>query len=112
MDDCNYRPQVTHWARSYTANPARFSENLRRAMPFLLIVVAEIERLELPGEFAMLPYVESHYRPLPGNGNAPAGMWQFVPMTARGSGLRVTQDYDGRLDARDSSRAALTLIAG
>ncbi len=111
LDDCNYRPQVQHWARRYTTNPARFADNMQRAMPFLLIVVDEIDRLALPGEFAMLPYVESHYRPVPGHGNAPGGMWQFVPMTARGSGLLVTPDYDGRLDAYDSSRAALTLIS-
>lgn len=111
MDDCNYRSQVLHWAARYTANPARFASNIKRAMPFLLVVTDEIERLDLPGEFAMLPYVESHYRPLPGKGSRPAGMWQIMPVTARGSGLIVTPQYDGRLDVLESTRVALGLIA-
>jgi membrane-bound lytic murein transglycosylase D len=38
-------------------------------------------------------------------------MWQFVPSTARGAGLVVNRNYDGRLDAIESTRAAIGLIA-
>jgi len=79
-------------------------------MPFLLIVVDEIERRDLPGEFAMLPYVESGYEPVSARGERPAGIWQLVPRTARAEGIVIDADYDGRLDIEASTTAALTLI--
>ncbi|MEZ5463076.1 LysM peptidoglycan-binding domain-containing protein [Dokdonella sp.] len=79
-------------------------------MPFLLLVVDELERRNLPGEFALLPYVESGYRPLPAKGRGPAGMWQLMGRTASARGLHIGKDYDQRLDAIESTRVALDLI--
>jgi membrane-bound lytic murein transglycosylase D len=110
MDGCDYRPQVLRWARIYTRSPRHFAASWDRAMPFLLLVADEIERRGLPGEFAMLPYVESGYEPVAARGDRAAGMWQLMPDTARGEGLLVTADYDGRLDATASTRVALGLV--
>ena len=110
MTTCDYRPQVLRWARRYTVSPRRFEASWERAMPFLLIVVDEIERRDLPGEFAMLPYVESGYEPVSSRGDRPAGIWQLVPRTARAEGIVIDADYDGRLDIATSTTAALTLI--
>ncbi|MBN8482283.1 MAG: lytic transglycosylase domain-containing protein, partial [Xanthomonadales bacterium] len=110
LDGCGYSSEVERWARQYTRAPQRFAESWQPAMPFLLLVLDEIERRGLPGEFALLPYVESRYRPLPSKGNLPAGMWQLMPATARDRGLLIDADYDGRLDAIDSTRVALDLI--
>ncbi len=110
LDACHYSAEVERWARHYTRSPRRFAESWEPALPFLLLVLDELERRDLPGEFAMLPYVESRYRPLPSRGNLPAGMWQLMPLTARERGLRIGSDYDGRLDAIDSTRVALDLI--
>ena len=110
MPSCDYRPQVMRWARHYTASPQRFAASWERALPFLEIVVDELERRDLPGEFAMLPYVESGYEPVAARGDRPAGMWQIDPDTAREEGLVITSDYDGRLDVAASTTAALSLI--
>jgi peptidoglycan lytic transglycosylase D len=110
MKSCDYRPQVERWARRYTASPRHFRAGWERAMPFLEIVVDELERRNLPGEFAMLPYVESGYEPVAARGDRPAGMWQIDPDTAREEGLVITPDYDGRLDVAASTTAALSLI--
>lgn len=110
MPGCEYSAEVMRWAQQYTRSPQRFAESWKPALPFLLLVLDEIERRKLPGEFALLPYVESHYRPLDAKGNLPAGMWQLMPVTARERGLRIDRDYDGRLDAIDATRAALELI--
>ena len=110
MHGCDYRDEVQRWARYYTAQPRQFTASLRRAMPFLQLVVEEIERRGLPGEFAMLPYVESSYQPIATTGDRPAGMWQLVPDTARSAGLTVRADYDERLDAIASTRATLDLL--
>jgi peptidoglycan lytic transglycosylase D len=110
MKSCDYRPQVVRWARRYTASPWHFTAGWERALPFLEIVVEELDRRHLPGEFAMLPYVESGYESVSARGDRPAGMWQLDPDTAREEGLLITPDYDGRLDVAASTTAALSLI--
>jgi membrane-bound lytic murein transglycosylase D len=110
MSGCDYRPQVVRWARRYTASPKHFAGSWDRALPFVAVVVDELERRNLPGEFAMLPFVESGYEPVVARGDRPAGMWQLMPDTARNEGLVVTADYDGRLDVNASTSAALSLI--
>ena len=110
LQGCDYRPEVLTRARYYTKSPQRFAASWKAAMPFLLLVVDEIVRRDLPGELAMLPYVESHYRPVAARGNNPAGLWQLMPDTARSLGLKIGPAYDGRLDAYASTRAALDLL--
>ncbi|NCT67913.1 MAG: transglycosylase SLT domain-containing protein [Rhodanobacteraceae bacterium] len=111
LNACAYRPEVQRWVTQYAKAPLQFNANWTRAMPFLLLVVDEIERRDLPGELAMLPYVESDYRPVPARGgDRPAGMWQLMPDTARNAGLAVRADFDERLDAQASTRAALDLL--
>lgn len=110
MQGCDYRPEVQRWAAIYAKRPRQFAASWKQAMPFLLLVVDELARRNLPGEFAMLPYVESTYQPIASRGDRAAGMWQLVPDTARAGGLAVNADYDGRLDALASTSAALDLI--
>jgi membrane-bound lytic murein transglycosylase D len=110
MPGCDYQNDVLRWAHVFTQNPSGFQTSLAQAMPFLLIVLDQLERRELPGEFAMLPYVESTYTPLQSHGDRPGGMWQIVPNTARDFGIRITADYDGRLDMYASTTAALDMI--
>lgn len=110
MPGCEYSPAVQRWARTYTQGPDRFAASLKRALPFLMLVLDELERQDLPGEFALLPYLESHYEPVVGRSGMPAGMWQFMPDTARAVGLQVSAHYDGRLDAWASSSAAVGML--
>lgn len=110
MHGCDYRSEVLAWAQRYTASPPGFERAMRRSMPFLLIVVDELERRNLPGEFAMLPFVESRYEPVVAQGNRPAGMWQLMPVTARGNGLEVGGTFDERLDPVAATRVSLGLI--
>jgi membrane-bound lytic murein transglycosylase D len=110
FDACGYRPEVQRIARSYASHPGPFARDWREAMPFFLLVLAEIERRDLPGEFALLPYVESRYHPETGAGNRPGGMWQLMPATARAAGLRIDAGFDQRLDALESTAVALDLL--
>ena len=111
MPGCNYSPAVQRFAKSMAASPVHLTAALRQAMPFLLLTTAQIEKFDMPGEFAFLPWVESSYTMVPpANGDGVAGMWQLMPQTAREMGLRIDGDYDGRLDVDASSRTALVLI--
>lgn len=71
-------------------------------------VVDQIEARQLPGEFAVLPILESGYRPDPGNRGDVRGMWQFSAGTARRFGLRTSLPLDERLSPVLSTRAAVT----
>src|SRR5690606_13345789 len=65
LGGCAYSDAVLREARHYTRSSQHFSATWQAAMPSLLLVLQEIERHDLPGEFALLPYVESNYRSLP-----------------------------------------------
>ncbi len=78
-------------------------------MPFLLFVIDQIDKRNIPGEFALLPYVESRYVPTARGGRA-AGIWQLMPATAKANGLRVDSDFDARLDVPASTSVALDLL--
>lgn len=110
MPGCEYEPAVLREARRFTRSADRFAANWRAAMPFVLLVLDEIERRKLPTEFALLPYVESRYRPLVAKGRGPAGIWQLMPRTASARGLVVNRSLDERLDVPASTRVALDLL--
>lgn len=110
MPGCDYSADVRRWAHTFTQSPAQFSASMSEAMPYLLLVVNEIEKRDLPGEFAFLPYIESTYTAVAADGARAAGIWQLMPDTARETGLRITPEYDGRLDIYASTNAALDLI--
>jgi membrane-bound lytic murein transglycosylase D len=107
---CKNSKDVLGEARRYTRNPTRFAENWRQAMPLLLLVLEEIERRDMPGELALLPYVESHYRPLPARHHGAAGMWQLMERTAVDHGLKINRNQDQRLDPQASTAVALDLL--
>lgn len=110
MPSCDFNPRVQRWARLYSQRSGQLSASLSAVMPFLLLVLDQIEQRDLPGEFAFLPYIESNYTPLASSGDRAAGIWQLMPDTGREAGLQITPEYDGRLDITASTDAALNLL--
>lgn len=97
---------VHRWEQNYSRWPPRFAANIERALPLIELVNEELELFGLPGEFALLPIVESWYRPDAGRRSAGAGIWQFGSATGRGSGLRVDPAFDERFAPAAATRAA------
>ncbi len=96
---------------AYFHNSARFvSEASERARPYLYHVYQEVRRRELPYEVLLIPIVESAYNPRATSPGGAAGIWQFIPATARHYGLHVSRWYDGRRDIVASTTAALDYI--
>lgn len=108
--NCQAQASVLAEQRQFLRNPEAFQSAWRDAMPFFLFVMNHIERRDLPGEIALIPFIESRYRPLPGSGQGAAGMWQLVPGTAKAHGLEVSGKRDARHDTIESTRAALNLL--
>ncbi len=110
LPGCDADPSVLAWAARYTRSPARFESSLGRALPRLTYIQQVAEQYDVPGEFVLLPWVESRYRPVRGRRHDAAGMWQIMPVTARAMGLRVDHHYDGRLDIPAATHAVMKLL--
>lgn len=65
----------------------------------------------LPQELKYLPMVESTLRANVHSHAGAAGLWQFVPVTARHFGLKMDGNVDERLDPYKSTEAAVKLLA-
>ena len=78
-----------------------------RAQPYLHLIVSRLQENQLPLELALLPIVESAYRPEAVSTSDAAGIWQFLPSTGTHFGLQRTVWYDGRRDIKASTQAAV-----
>ena len=110
LPGCDYSTLEKHWVQRFARNPRAFSNSLSEAMPYLLFVTDQLGKHRLPGEFAFLPYLESNYTPIATSGDRAAGIWQLMPATATEAGLRITPDYDGRLDIYASTLSSIDLL--
>jgi membrane-bound lytic murein transglycosylase D len=111
MDDCNDAPLVKAKIAAYTHSPSRFEQLLQEALPMMLYVQGQLHAAGVPGEFAMLPMLESSYDASErSHSGDPAGMWQLMPHTARRHGLTIDSSYDGRLDPIASTRVAIKML--
>ncbi|RDX36903.1 LysM peptidoglycan-binding domain-containing protein [Kangiella sp. HD9-110m-PIT-SAG07] len=82
-------------------------DRANKAAPYLHYIISELEKRDMPVELAFTPMVESNFDPLAHSVVQAAGLWQFMPRTARGFGLKIDQWYDGRRDVVASTQAAL-----
>jgi membrane-bound lytic murein transglycosylase D len=110
MPGCEADPQVMAWARTYTKMPNRFEQQVNEVLPLIVYAHKSAMKHSVAGEFALLPWVESQYRHVPGVKNRPAGMWQIMPQTAHTLGLRVDKNYDERLDITKSTESVMSMM--
>lgn len=91
-------------------SPRSIERSLAQSSEYLYLVLDEVERRGMPAEIALLPLVESGYNPAAVSPGKAAGLWQFLPQTARNFGLKLTPNYDGRHDVLASTKAALDYL--
>lgn len=99
--------QQLNW---YLQNPDYLVRIQQRAEPYLHLILDEIEAKNIPGELALLPVVESAFRPEAYSKSDASGLWQFIPATGRLFGLRQNTWYDGRRDVYASTKAATKFL--
>jgi membrane-bound lytic murein transglycosylase D len=109
-DVCQQKPQTRRWTRVYARDPKAFERELGRVAAELEFVANVLALRRVPADFALLPWVESQFRAVETSGNRPAGVWQFMPATARDFGLAVRPGYDARLDLYAATLAAASLL--
>lgn len=91
----------------YLNNQVYLLRAANRAAPFLYYISQEVKKRHLPAELVLLPIIESGYDPFSLSNVGAAGIWQLMPGTATGLGIRQDWWYDGRRDIIASTRAAL-----
>jgi membrane-bound lytic murein transglycosylase D len=103
-------PRIERELNWYRAHPGYIRRIQERSEPYLHFIMQEIEKRDIPSEIALLPAVESAYRPFAYSPGRAAGMWQFIPSTGRYFGLKQNWWYDGRRDVVASTHAALDYL--
>ena len=101
------KPAIAKWRKYYLSHPNFMVTIAQRAEPFLYYIVEEIEKRNMPVELALLPIVESSYLPYGVSNKSAAGLWQFMPVSAKRFNVEQNWWYDGRRDIVQSTRAAL-----
>ncbi len=91
-------------------NPEYVDRIFKRAQRFLPYITDELDSRGLPLELALLPIVESGYDPFAYSHGRAAGLWQFIPGTARRYGVRQNWWYDGRRDVVDATSGAISYL--
>ncbi len=100
------RQEIRRFVNYFLANRQFFENTIRRASYYIPIIVPILQKHGLPEELALLPAIESAFNPFAVSRAGAAGLWQFIPSTARRYGLRVDGEIDERLDVIKSTEAA------
>jgi membrane-bound lytic murein transglycosylase D len=94
----------------FAGHPEYMARVVERARPYLHYIVEQVDKRGLPMEVALLPVVESGFKPNAYSKSHAAGLWQFIPGTGKVYGLDQNWWYDGRRDVIASTDAALSYL--
>jgi membrane-bound lytic murein transglycosylase D len=104
-------PAVQEKIEWYMNNQDYLLRSANRAAPYLYYILQQVKKHHLPAELVLLPIIESGYNPFSLSTVGAAGIWQLMPATATGLGVRQDWWYDGRRDVITSTHAALNFLA-
>lgn len=105
-------PEVRRMIRRFLVEGQHDSRYiLGRAAAYFPIFEHYLRIYNLPEELKYLPIIESSLRPAVQSPVGAAGLWQFVPETARLYGLKVNSQVDERLDPHRATEAAVKMLA-
>ncbi|HVY54028.1 MAG TPA: LysM peptidoglycan-binding domain-containing protein [Gammaproteobacteria bacterium] len=82
-----------------------------RSSPYLYFIHEQVKKRKLPIELILIPIIESGYNPFDYSSAGAAGLWQLMPDTASGLGVKQDWWYDGRRDVVASTKAALNYLS-
>ena len=107
--ECPAGTASRRWSKHFSAAPGRLAEKDETLALFGYVVDA-LRESHLPTEYALIPFVESGYKPDARSRLGPTGLWQFIAMTARNHKVPIRDGFDGRLSPVESTRAAVRYL--
>lgn len=94
----------------FMTHQAYLNRTIGRAAPYIYYIYQQVKQRNLPAELVLLPVIESAYNPFVSSSAGASGLWQLMPGTARGFGVRQNWWFDGRRDIFASTNAALDYL--
>lgn len=107
---CEAGSSSSRWRQHFAAAPGRLAARNDDLLPLFGYVVDALREASLPTEYALIPFVESGYKPGARSPSGPAGLWQMIALTARNHRVPINAGYDGRLSPVDSTKAAVRYL--
>lgn len=107
---CNADATSVRWKKHFGHAPGQLAKGEGDLLPLFGYVVDALREASLPTEYALIPFVESGYKPGARSPSGPAGLWQFIGVTARNHGVAMRAGYDGRLSPVESTQAAVRYL--
>lgn len=105
-----YQGQYDNYLEFYKKRKTHLKKVSQRAEPYLYHIVTEVKQRSMPYEIALLPIIESGFRPRAHSSQKAVGLWQFIPSTGDIYDLKRNWWYDGRKDVVKSTQAALDYL--
>jgi len=102
---------VLKWLNYFVANPkgkAYMIKSLERMHSYQSFLSQKIKKQGMPKELLAVPFMESGFENTAISTSKAAGIWQFIPETAKRFGLRVDQSVDERLNVDKQTDAAIS----
>jgi len=110
--DMRYTPEVGKRIKEYTTTYRVAGERiLGKVDLYFPLFESEIRYRNLPEELKYVAVVESHLNPFAMSKSGAAGLWQFIPSTARNHGLVINDHIDERKNPIKSTKAALEFLS-
>ncbi|MDF2530108.1 MAG: lytic transglycosylase [Gammaproteobacteria bacterium] len=105
-------PRVQAYIKIYQNYPSYIQDIVQQGQPYLYGIVKILQERDLPTELALLPVIESGYRPLAKSSAGAVGIWQLMPQTAKRFNLSSDNWwFQGRQSINQSTDAALNYLA-
>jgi membrane-bound lytic murein transglycosylase D len=102
--------EPSRWTRQFAHAPERLANPDDNTLVLFGHVVESVRAAHLPTEYALIPFVESGYKPGARSSAGPAGLWQMIGTTARNHNVPMRAGYDGRMSPIDSTKAAVRYL--
>ena len=103
-------PLITKHEKWYASRPEYMARMTNRARRYLYYITREVERRGMPSEIALLPMIESAFKPTAYSRSRASGLWQFIPSTGKYFGLQQNWWYDERRDVISATNSALDYL--
>lgn len=103
-------PIIDKYVSWYQDRPGHMTQLCENAQLNLHYITELLDKHDMPLELALLPGIESTFKPKAVSYSGAQGLWQIMPRTADHLQLKRNQWYDGRLDIHESTEAAIAYL--
>lgn len=111
LDVCETKEVQLYFQYYAKKHHKTFARWLKRAEPFLPYIRDQFTRAGLPQDLIFLPFAESGFNPWAYSHAGAAGLWQFMPATARAYGMNVDWWIDERRNPYLATEGAIRYLS-